>query len=1138
MKFQKLTIHHIASIKDAVIDFEAEPLADSEVFLITGKTGAGKSTILDAICLALFADTPRLYSTQMQGVTIDAKKEVQIDDPRQLMRRNTTEAHVILTFLGSNGIPYEATWAVARSYKKLSGSIKSKTWELKNLNTGQSLTKDAEIKSEIKAAVGLDFNQFCRTTMLAQGEFTRFLNSKDNEKAEILEKITGVDIYSKIGAKVHELTTRKKQEWEEAKQRMEGIHILSDTEKEQKAQQVAELDAQQKELKAASDQARIMHDWLLRHARLTQEVADAAANLRQATERVESEAFTERDSIVREWHDTTDARLWMSEAEKATEVQVRLQKELEELASEFAMLLGGQLCAEQKAREIAGEMEAITKWLDDEKGKATVYENAQTIAGLLTTISEGRQAIARCNREIAKESRALHEVLEPTLERARQEAKITQKAFEREEAAIMQQEETVAALHLQELRRQHDAAKELSTRIATAKERIENLKRVQEQRATVHRQLAERQEAIKGKKLQSAAMEAPLHDAAIRLNTRKEDLDKQKETIHQFASALRLKLHPGDTCPVCRQRIETELPHEEELSALVEGLQSAYEVAEKEHGDLLQAKTRLDAEIQTESQAYQRDLNAFESDHSVALAEAKAEDACRACGIESLSDSTLSVLCTLELSTQTQKERLAHQIREGEAQEAAIRQLRQLLDARRREMEAKATKVQRAEKEVSDSLHQIHMAHTLAGTKKNDVESADLKVREQIAGIRWDIDWHEAPDAFSLTLQQAAKRYQANRELQQQLTVRLHTARTDLQNVASVIEAIWAAIPAWREKEVPHPSPAGNLPDRANSILNKVTVTLAQLQSAATNYQTNHSQLEAFLSAHPSLTAERLTNLRTYTSTDIALQESELKKERDAVVARQSLLDNANRVLHEQEQQKPTWTEEATPESLQKEMKGYETLVEKLGEQKGSIHQELRIDTENRQKLGTLIQEADAQKNIYQKWSRLDDLIGDVTGSTFRKIAQSYVLSSLIHSANSYMKTLTDRYTLKVSPGTFVISLEDAYQGFVSRAASTLSGGESFLVSLSLALALSDIGQQWQVDTLFIDEGFGTLSGEPLQKAIETLRSLHSKSGRHVGIISHVEELQERIAVQIQVNQEGNHSSSSIRIVPSPPCEV
>ena len=129
------------------------------------------------------------------------------------------------------------------------------------------------------------------------------------------------------------------------------------------------------------------------------------------------------------------------------------------------------------------------------------------------------------------------------------------------------------------------------------------------------------------------------------------------------------------------------------------------------------------------------------------------------------------------------------------------------------------------------------------------------------------------------------------------------------------------------------------------------------------------------------------------------------------------------------------------------------------------------------------------------------------------------------------MKTLTDRYTLKVTPGTFVIMIEDAYQGYASRAASTISGGESFLVSLSLALALSDIGQKLAVDILFIDEGFGTLSGEPLQNAISTLKSLHRKAGRRVGIISHVEELRERIPVQIRVNQEGNNSASMIEVI-------
>ena len=328
MKFQKLTIHNIASIEDAVIDFEAEPLVSSEVFLITGKTGAGKSTILDAICLALYADTPRLDGTKMQGTTIDAKREVKIDDPRQLMRRNTSEAHVRLTFLGSNGVSYEATWAVARAYKKVTGSIQNKVWELKNLDSGTTLTKDAEIRSELKVAVGLDFSQFCRTTMLAQGEFTRFLNSKDDEKAEILEKITGVDVYSKIGAKIYEQTELRKQEWTEAKLIVDSMHTLSDEEIEKRSCRMAELERQQKELREAQKKDKDKQDWIDTDKRLYKEVTDATERLREAVAVVEGEAFKQKETLVNEWNSTIDARAWMTGRLMLRRLLIRRKKNL------------------------------------------------------------------------------------------------------------------------------------------------------------------------------------------------------------------------------------------------------------------------------------------------------------------------------------------------------------------------------------------------------------------------------------------------------------------------------------------------------------------------------------------------------------------------------------------------------------------------------------------------------------------------------------------------------------------------------------------------------------------------------------------------------------------------------------------
>ena len=185
------------------------------------------------------------------------------------------------------------------------------------------------------------------------------------------------------------------------------------------------------------------------------------------------------------------------------------------------------------------------------------------------------------------------------------------------------------------------------------------------------------------------------------------------------------------------------------------------------------------------------------------------------------------------------------------------------------------------------------------------------------------------------------------------------------------------------------------------------------------------------------------------------------------------------------------------------------------------------------EKLAEYKKEFEKRNSIFERWKKLDKLIGDAKGERFRLIAQSYILSNLVKAANVHMRTLTDRYILHSVPGQeLIILVEDAYQGGVKRPASTISGGESFLVSLALALALSEIGQSLKVETLFIDEGFGTLSGEPLLKAINTLESLHANNNRQVCAISHREEVKERIPVQIQVNRSSQSSSSTIDVVP------
>jgi len=1131
MKFQKLTIHNIASIEDAVIDFEAQPLADSEVFLITGKTGAGKSTILDAICLALYADTPRLYSTKMQGVTMDAEKEVKIDDPRQLMRRNTTEAFVSLTFIGSNGVSYEATWAVARAYKKVSGSIKGKTWELKNLETEVTLTKDAEIKNEIRAAVGLDFNQFCRTTMLAQGEFTRFLNSKDDEKAEILEKITGVDVYSKIGAKVYELTDQKKKEWEDAKRIVEGTRTLTDEEIAEKQGTLSVLDNQYKEIKVGSDKDVTKRDWLSKESELTKALNGAAEALRIANEVVQSEDFRQKEQIIKDWNATIDARLWMTEVKKASSIQEAQKKALTELSETYSALSGGQKYAENEVGKIIAEIKEIEAFISDEADKVSVYENAQTIVGHLNTIDDGREAIKKSQTDIETETKKLTEKLTPVFEKAKENAKNAKDAFEQEEAEVKAKEDAVTALNLPELREKRDAAKDLLGKITTAKERIETLESAKSQYEATRKNLAEQKLALDEKIEKSAAMDAPIHDAKIKIDVRKEDLDKQSDTVNKFASTLRTKLQVGDICPVCRQEIKSALPQEEELAALVGGLKEAYDEAEKEHKKLVDVKVKLDAEIKTESKAYEHNIKAFNEDESVANTELKALDACKACGIEKLESTTLYALSTLEESTSKTLGELNTKIKDCETQETDAKNLRKAFESKRKNVESLAAKVPETEKAITECKGRISTAEALVATKKDEVGNAMQKASELIAG-EWQIDWNESPKEFATVLTASARAYNDKVQKKQTLAGNLETAKANVENVQSVLETILSAMPSWNDNEPDDVVKVQNLLTKANTLNTSVATALSKLKTADESLNVNQTNLNVFLTEHPELNMERLEVLNVYTSNDISRENESQKTAREAVVAKKTLFDNAEKLIAEHQTKKPELTEDDTLDSLNERIEVIEKQLAEIGEKKGAINQELKTDKENKERLGALIKEADEKKAVYQKWSRLNQLIGNSTGSTFRKIAQSYVLTSLIHSANSYMKTLTDRYTLKVTPGTFVISLEDAYQGFVSRAASTISGGESFLVSLSLALALSDIGQQLQVDTLFIDEGFGTLSGEPLQKAVETLRSLHTKAGRHVGIISHVEELQERIPVQIQVNQEGNNSSSKIKIIP------
>ena len=1153
MILQKLEIHNIASIEDATIDFEAQPLADSEVFLITGKTGAGKSTLLDAICLALYASTPRLENTSMQGEMRDNEKDIKIKDPVQLMRRNTGEAFVRLTFIGSNDVHYEAQWSVARARNKVTGKIQNKKWALRNLDTDFTYAKDKEIREEIALAIGLDFKQFCRTTLLAQGEFTRFLNSKDDEKAEILEKITGVDAYSRIGAKIFEQTVEKKKIWEDSQQKIEGIQILNDEEIAQKNNQLQQLDEQSQQLKTTLEKEQKKLRWLQQEQDFRQRKEQAKEDLAHVKAIAESDETQQQEQTIALWNHTIEARAKMNEAASCAKTILQQENQLQSLEQTFRQIQGAQSYELQQEQTIALSIKKIDDYLAQEAPKVHLYENAQTLNTLIESFLKNKKDAANNLQYANQIKKELSTQYQPKLENAKTMLEECQKTYNQQVINVQEAEAELEQLHLPQLRQQQEALKTLLNDIQAAKNLLELLHEEQNRHVLSKENLVQLQNSIQEKEKQLQVLTQESHDAEIRKNALQLAYEKQRESINKWAKSIRMKLQIGDTCPVCQQRIENTLPHEDNIDALVVEAEKLYKDAENEYNKILTSQNAIDSDIKALKNSLANEQKVFaKCCESLAKATQKAQEAAKKIPEGENETQTLATL-----------EKVSAQIAEAEVKEKEAKKLRTLRDQKLQEYEVLRNGMLAAQQKVNDTQHRIELVEAQISLQTKDSEKAQNDIQTLIGEVEklsWKNDWHTMLTEFGKEVEDGAITYKMNTEKQQKLVAELKQFEEGNKNLAAALDAIIKLIPTWGTPSK-EPLMLKRIPKvltRASELQSQITAALQQMNAAKEKEEDTKKWLKEFMEKKQEMLKDfsdkeqeilldenLLLQLDTLQQSDIAEKTEAINRIKQQLVSKQTVWDELEKAyqlhtgeyeaLFDEDEKMPIGEKMSEEESLDTRIStsiaSLEAQLSELGNQRGGIIRDLEIDRSNKAKVGSLLQESAQKKADFEKWSRLNQLLGDATGNKFRRIAQSYVLASLIHSANGYMRTLSDRYILKVVPGTFVISLEDAYQGYVSRAASTLSGGESFLVSLSLALALSDIGTQLSVDTLFIDEGFGTLSGEPLQHAINTLRSLHSKSGRHVGIISHVEELKERIPVQIRVNQEGNNSSSTIEIV-------
>lgn len=1132
MKIRTLHIYNMASIEDELIDFSASPLAESDVFLITGKTGSGKTTILDAICLALYRTTPRL--SQCTGVKVENNSDnLALDDPRQLMRRNTGEAFVNLTFQGIDGHLYEAEWHVQRGKKKKPNvSLDPATWSLKDHTSGKTYTgrgeKVNEVREAIQQAVGLEFSQFCRTTMLAQGEFTKFLKSNEKEKVEILEKMTHFTAYTAMGKRLYELTQEKKKALDEAQKKAQDTGLNNEelaTLHEEIQQFKTKIKQQEEEQKRLTRMLR----WLQDDAELKKEQLVISNAVQKAEAEIQTEEFRNKEQRVQQWHETTDARSAIKEKLEAEAAAGHYEQERKGLASTYQELVGGILCFENLYKEKTHEFEAVKLFLAQHASQMELYEKADRIALQLNQVASDRIKVDTENKKIADNRERLSHRLIPQYQAAEKALADANESLIQCENEGKQRQDELEAIGMNNLYKKQQELSALLNRIQYAKtllQTLANIKSVYKERGA---QLNNALNELEAKTREAESLEPTLAIAKAKLEVADELLKKHNNTVEQWAVNMRHSLHTGDICPVCQQPITASIPEEHIIQALYQQAKAQYDAAKQVHEELIRKMDKLKAEIQAEGTAYARNKQAYDNDHSVAEAEHTTLQACSQCGITRLNEDLPQQLESLSVATLQQIENLKLRIEQGEAKEKEIKRLRDAHQAKKQQI---VTLLQPAFERCKVEKEQCEKAIESSQLLIQSTEEALAENTQAINTYIPQDTWSNHPKEYAFTLQVAAKNYHDKQEERHILEKGLEQLHTLLDHAHDTQRNILSALPSWQEVQSVNIKRNNDLNNALNTLGHHVTTNIALSRQATERIDKAQQQITAFLHTHPAMSLSTLQELSAIPASQIEATTTACQQMHSAVHQQHALLANVNSRIqaHQADETSQLITEADSLETLN-------AAIQQLDQQSNSLNQTLGVKEkiladDKAKKAGAeqLREAAEQARKEYDRWQRVNNYLGDATGTKFQKIAQSYILGSLLHSANHYLQRLAPRYTLRAVPGTLYISLEDAYQGFASRGTDSLSGGESFLVSLALALALADIGETLSVDTLFIDEGFGTLSGQSLTNAIHTLRTLHSQSGRHVGVISHVEEVKANIPVQIQLIQEGHNSSSRIRI--------
>ncbi len=1227
MRILTLRLKNLNALKgEWKIDFTQSPFIDNGLFAITGPTGAGKTTLLDAICLALYHQTPRLGPISTSN--------------NDIMTRGTAECLAEVEF-DIKGKAYRAFWSMRRARGKVDGNLQSAEVELAEVESGKILAYQVRPKSEeIEKLTGLNFARFTKSMMLSQGDFAAFLNANEADRAELLEELTGTEIYGQISQAVHQQFSDAKQKKKEFAIKLEGVTLLSD-------EQIAQLEEEQAQTKsqvAASNQTLVQlqkqqqwqqafnaNELTIKEASEAQQTANNAINearqeLDLLTQSEPAEKlrlpFLQKNGLqqdVTRYKERLDGKaaqlpdlktqkaqlsLEVMNAEQAlvltkqqsSELEKRINEQVVPLDNQIAQLTSEQQKANENAARLRQSINALTlKRTEIENASAdnktklgeleTYLREHQSLSGiaefisgwsetarhiehdkkqletLTQSVNNHRQALSSLDDAIAKTNESLSALTQTFDDKNAQVAKC-EKALQAALSGKPSDTNSANAASKASLQQERD------TKLHHW-DNVLQIGHIQQQYLTLEQEkvsLGAQKEDLAKQLAQQQSDRQALVDAYKQTRSNLKDIEALIALDAEVAH-LRAQLKSGEPCPVCGANEHT-------TSSVVidvpETIQKRDSLKQQLDDIELQGARAKESVTQTEFTLVQvnKQLEQASGQRETLLEKWQQISSVLSTDISSFEKVDINTSQSVAQFTQQFKTRLD----DISAQLTRLDECEQALNVAQQAKNEAQQLLQAKQSELAVSLQQRETLEKQFNERNTELENKTKGVNDGILALSETMTAHGA-DIHNLSIDgittwlnekaEALKTYKHNHQLHAKLKDELQGVSSTLLVVSRDIESAENQLKGVCEELVQLDNslkalrdsrstvfPEGNIAETRNkasaaqehaernvnecksrlqqtdTILSRLEAEIAQLNeqmrekeqalSEATEHFNRQLASSPFADEHAFSNAlldedTRNTLLELQKRLAQQKQQADLKLE-NALATQQSLKAHANAALwqSELEEHGAQWLDTKITQQAQQR----DTLLSSLGQ----IEQQLSANNQARERQQQLVDEMAAFEAYYDDITYLHSLVGSASGDKFRRFAQGLTLDNLVQLANQQLDKLHGRYQLirKENEG-LGLSVLDTWQGDVVRDTKTLSGGESFLVSLALALALSDlVSHKTSIDSLFLDEGFGTLDAETLDVALDALDNLNA-SGKMIGVISHIEAMKERIPTQLKV---------------------